>query len=163
VLQVGKGDAARIYRLAYTLDPLHSKWSQKGIKRGKRWRRRKAGAKKMRRFVKCFKICTKTGQISLHQLFPLSFSQTSTVIRRLKRNLKPKITRALASWSHYRFRQRLLQKSREYPWCRVITGNEAYTIKTFGICEQINSILGGRKTFYCPLCEMRVALLELID
>ena len=34
VLQVVKGDAVRIYRLAYALDRLHSKWSQKGVKHG---------------------------------------------------------------------------------------------------------------------------------
>jgi hypothetical protein len=34
VLQVGKGDVARVYCLAYVLDRLHSKWRQKGVKHG---------------------------------------------------------------------------------------------------------------------------------
>jgi hypothetical protein len=45
VLQVGKGDVARIHRLTYVVDHLHSKWSQKGVKHGKRWQVRKAGAR----------------------------------------------------------------------------------------------------------------------
>jgi len=45
VLQVGKVDVARIYSLAHARDRLQSKWSQKGVKHGKRWRMRKAGAR----------------------------------------------------------------------------------------------------------------------
>jgi len=44
-LQVGKGDTARIHRLAYTLDHLLSKRAQPGIKHDKRWRLRNAGAR----------------------------------------------------------------------------------------------------------------------
>jgi len=33
--------------------------------------------------------------------------------------------------------------------------NESYTSKTCGICRQVNSKLGGRKTFYCQHCKMR--------
>jgi len=67
------------------------------------------------------------------------------MIHRRKRKLKAKTARALATWPHYRFRQRLLQKWREYPWCRVIIVNEGYTSKTCRMCEQINSKRGGRK------------------
>jgi hypothetical protein len=46
VLQVGRGgDVARIYRIAYALNRLHSKWSQPGIKHKKRWRMTKAGVR----------------------------------------------------------------------------------------------------------------------
>ncbi|KAK4524837.1 hypothetical protein GAYE_SCF06G2739 [Galdieria yellowstonensis] len=45
MLQVGKGDVAKIYRLDYALDHIQSEWSQKGVKHGKRWRMRKVGAR----------------------------------------------------------------------------------------------------------------------
>src|SRR5262249_17521274 len=54
------------------------------------------------------------------------------------------------TWSHYRFRQHLLHKAREYPWCRVIVCTEEYTSKTCGCCGEINRGLGGSKTFRCP-------------
>jgi len=81
--------------------------------------------------------------------------QTSTVNRRRKKKFKARTARALAAWSYYRFLQRLLQKSGEYPWCRVITVNEAYTSKTCGMCGQINYKLGERKIFCCLHCKMR--------
>jgi len=33
--------------------------------------------------------------------------------------------------------------------------NEAYTSKTFGMCGQINSKLGGMESFYCSHYKMR--------
>ena len=56
------------------------------------------------------------------------------------------------TWSHYRFRQRLLNKSREYPWCSIIICDEAYTSKTCGECGFIHNKLGGSKVFDCPQC-----------
>jgi len=76
--------------------------------------------------------------------------QTSTMTHRRKRKFKARTARALATWSHYCFRQLLLQKSREYPCCRVIRVNEAYTSKTCGMCGQVNSKLRGRMTLSCP-------------
>ncbi|KAK4525468.1 hypothetical protein GAYE_SCF12G3376 [Galdieria yellowstonensis] len=158
VLQVGEGDVARIYRLAYALDRLHSQWSQQGVKHGKGWRIRKAGA------TGSAKICHIVGDLyeklakflctNFCIILPPKF-QTFTILRRRKRKFKPKTARALTTWSHYRFQQRLLQKSREYPWCRVIIVNEVYSSKICGICGQINSKRGGRKTFSCPHCKMR--------
>jgi len=80
VLQVGKGDVARIYHLAYALDRLHSKWSQKSIKREKRWRMRKAGARasaKIRQLVP--DLHKKLAKISLHQLFGHSTCKISNL------------------------------------------------------------------------------------
>src|ERR1043166_5729872 len=58
----------------------------------------------------------------------------------------------MMTWSHYRFRQYLFHKSREYPWCKVVICTEEYTSKTCGSCEVINRNLGSSKTFQCPSC-----------
>ena len=55
-------------------------------------------------------------------------------------------------WSHYRFRQRLLNKSREHS-CKVIVCDEAYTSKTCGECGILNGRLGGSKVFKCETCK----------
>ena len=55
-------------------------------------------------------------------------------------------------WSHYRFRQRLINKSREYPWCSVVITQEPFTTKTCGACGKLHHKLGSSKTFKCPQC-----------
>jgi putative transposase len=71
-----------------------------------------------------------------------------------------KTARAMATWSHYRFKQRLLHKSREHPDCRVYIVNESYTSKTCDRCGHIHSELGGggggSKVFKCPSCSWQI-------
>jgi putative transposase len=62
----------------------------------------------------------------------------------------------MATWSHYRFKIRLLNKTREYPWCDVIICNEAYTSCTCGCCGFIHNHLDGSKLFYCPQCHLHI-------
>lgn len=50
---------------------------------------------------------------------------------------------------HYRFKQRLLHKSREHPDCRVYIVNESYTSKTCDRCGHIHSELGGGGVLKC--------------
>ena len=75
--------------------------------------------------------------------------ETSNMVKRGKRKLHKKTARAMLTWSHFRFRQRLLSKVREYPWCNVILTEEPYTSKTCGQCGTINTKLGGNKMFRC--------------
>ncbi len=60
-----------------------------------------------------------------------------------------KVVRRMLDWAHGRFRQRLLDKAREYPWCRVIICTEEYTSKTCGYCGRVRGKLGGTKVFHC--------------
>ena len=78
--------------------------------------------------------------------------ETSQMLRRGQRRIRSKTARAMATWSHYRFKQRLLNKAREYPWCEVVIVDEAYTSKTCGSCGCLNERLGGSKHFHCPHC-----------
>lgn len=61
----------------------------------------------------------------------------------------------MVTWAHYRFQQLLLHKQKEFPWCRVIICDEAYTSKTCGNCGFIHNKLGGSKEFKCPKCGLR--------
>ena len=74
------------------------------------------------------------------------------MVQKGKRKIGKKTSKAMLLWSHYRFRQRLLHKSREYN-CKMIVCNEAYTSKTCGLCGVLHEALGGRKTFCCPSCK----------
>jgi len=151
--------AARIDRLAYALDLLHSKWSQKGVKHRKRRRMRKAGARASARIHQLVQDLHEAKFLCANFSIILPKFQTSTIMIRLrKRKFKARTARALATWSHYCFQQRLLQKSREYPWCRVIIVNEAYASKTCEVCGQINSKLEERhsvaRIVRCAVIEM---------
>ena len=67
-----------------------------------------------------------------------------------RRKLHSKTARAMYTWSHYTFRQRLLYKATEYENTRVVLCTEEYTSKTCGRCGEINSMLGSKKHFSCP-------------
>jgi putative transposase len=49
IVEVGKSDISRIYRLCNSYDKLQSKWSQSTTKHAKRYRYKKAGARIQRR------------------------------------------------------------------------------------------------------------------
>ncbi len=70
--------------------------------------------------------------------------------RHKARKINGKAARAMLTWSHCRFRQRLLHKIREYPQCRVVVCDEDFTSKTCGRCGFVHEKLGGNKTFKCP-------------
>ncbi|KAL6074324.1 Transposase [Balamuthia mandrillaris] len=72
------------------------------------------------------------------------------MVRRGHRRIGSRTARAMLTWSHYRFRQRLLNKAQQFPSCTVCLCDEEYTSKTCGKCGQVHHQLGGNKTFRCP-------------
>lgn len=155
-IEFAKGDIGHIYRLCHRLDDLQRRWDDKdSVRHHKRWRMRKAGARIRRRIrhlvddlhCKLAKFLCERYHVVLLPKF-----ETQGMIRRGQRRIKSKTARAMATWSHYRFRTRLENKAREYPWCRVVIVSEAYTSKTCGRCGRIHDKLGGSKVFKCPSC-----------
>jgi putative transposase len=51
------------------------------------------------------------------------------MVKRGNRRIGSKTARAMLTWSHYRFRQRLINKQREHPWCNVIICDEHFTAR----------------------------------
>jgi putative transposase len=159
--EFGRADIERIQRLCYFYDKLQSKWSQKGdgnVKHHRRWRMRKAGARiqaKIRHLVDDVHCRVVKFLVSRYSVILLpKFETSKMLLRRWNRRISSKAARAMATWSHFRFRQRLLNKVREYPWCRVVIVNEAYTSKTCGACGHIHWELRGQKEFRCPKCSL---------
>ena len=60
-----------------------------------------------------------------------------------------KTVRGMLSWSHYEFRQRLINKSELFSDCKLIECEESFTCKTCGYCGVINDKLGCSKVFKC--------------
>jgi putative transposase len=152
VFEWGKNDMGRIVRLCYHMDKLQSKISDKTITHGARQRCRKSWKKmitKIRNLVddmhkKLSKWLCENFSVVLLPKFDVSH-----MVKKRKRNIHSKTARQMLTWSHYRFRQRLLNKCREYPWCNVIICDESYTSKTCCCCGLLNSKLGGSKVFRC--------------
>jgi putative transposase len=152
-LEVGKNDIGRIYRLGYAVDKLQSKWSQKGVRHKERYHLKKA-AKRIRRK---FKDLVKDVHCKLIKYLCLNYEvvllprfETKGMVSKKKRKIRSKTARAIITWSHFRFRERLLSKVKEYPECRVKLVTEEYTSKTCGSCGKLNASLGSKKNFVCP-------------
>ena len=84
------------------------------------------------------------------QVIMLPSFETSNMVRRGERRIRAKTAREMLTWGHWRFKQRLIHKAREFPWCRVIICDEQYTSKTCPQCGQLNYALNGKKEFSCP-------------
>lgn len=78
--------------------------------------------------------------------------ETQRMVRKCDRKLSSKTARAMLGWSHYRFKLRFKNKTREYPWCKIVICDEHFTSKTCGSCGNLYQSLGSRKTFKCPNC-----------
>ena len=150
----GTGDVKRITRLCLVHDKLQSKWTLTNHK--KRYKYKKAGRriqKKIRNLVDdlhkklCLWLCRNYRAILLPSF------ETKSLSNKLTRKLGKQSVRNMLSWSHYRFQQRLLHKSREFPWCHVYIVNEAYTSKTCTMCGNIYEV-GKSRTYQCPTCGM---------
>lgn len=153
--EFGKGDIGHIYRLCHRLDKLQGRWSAKGLDHHKRWQLRKAGARirrRIRHLVDDMHCKLAKFLCEGYHLVLLPKFATQDMIRRGQRRIGSKTARAMVTWAHYRFQTRLVNKTREYRWCKVAIVSEAYTSKTCGRCGKINNKLGGNKVFRCPAC-----------
>ena len=78
--------------------------------------------------------------------------ETQKMAKRVNRNINKVTTRSMLSLSHYKFRMKLLHKSKMYKR-NIIVVNENYTSKTCGSCGYINEKLGSKKKFNCSSCK----------
>jgi putative transposase len=77
--------------------------------------------------------------------------ETQRIVFRRHRIINSKTAKKMLSWSHYRFKSRLMNKAREYPNCRVIICGQEYTSQTCSECGYLHRKIGGAK-FKCPGC-----------
>jgi putative transposase len=156
VMEFGKNDMKRLDRLCKHMDDLQSRIdSDKAVRHKGRYRMRRAWRKmhwRIRNLVdECHKKLVKF-LCANYDVILLPAFRTSEMVARAERVIGPKTARHLATWSHYRFKQRLLFKRQEYPWCKVVICTEEYTSKTCGVCGALNHGLGTSKHFQCPSC-----------
>ena len=168
VYEFGNKDFRRIYRLAIAADKLQSKLSRckKNIVNYKKRRKKiywyRIALRKIRYKVKnlikelhdkIINFLCKSFKMIILPEFP-----SMKMSNKWKRKIGKSTTRSMLTWSHYRFRTKLQEKSKEYKGCQVVVVDEHYTSKTCGSCGCINSKLGSCKVFKCvsSLCDLHI-------
>lgn len=161
VVDIGSKDMARIYRLCDGMDRLQSKFRKPTTKARKRFRMKRAWKRmqtKVRSLIDEVHKKTTLMLVKSYRTILLPKFETSQMVRKNSRGrtIGSKTARGMLCWAHYRFQQRLLQKTREYRQCRVVIVGEEFTSKTCGNCGVLNQKLGSNKRFECPSCGTRL-------
>ena len=153
IVEWGTKDMSRIYRLCKAVDNMQSRWSQTTHR--KRYKLKRAARRirlKIRNLVdELHKKCS-TWLCRNYKSVILPVFESSNMVIKGQRKINSKTARSMLTWAHYRFRQRLLNKSREYNQCHIVLTEEPYTSKTCGRCGWFHQRLGGNKTFKCQSC-----------
>ena len=158
-IEWGKGDMFRIERLGAHLDYLISRTAKNAVNHGskrQRYKMRKAQLRlrlRIRNLVDEFHKKLVAWLLSEYELVLLPEFASSGMVRKQlgKRRISRPCVRAMLTWSFYRFKQRLLMKTRDTSCCVVIVG-EHNTTMTCGRCGHMNRNVGSDKVFTCPAC-----------
>lgn len=142
--KIGERDFNRIYRLCIRLDNAISKLSRSDYRCKKRISR---AICRLRWKIKdsIDEIHHKTARflvMNFDRIYIPTF-ETSRMVTKLH----SKVSRAMLTWSHYRFKEFLKFKGREYS-CDIIEVDESYTSKTCSYCGTIHNI-GTSKVMKC--------------
>jgi putative transposase len=142
--KIGNLDFGKIQRLCSYLDLLISKISKAKMKQ--KYRMKKA-ADRIRWRIKDLisEIHYKTANFLCKNFDVIVLP--SFEVSQMVSKLRSKTSRAMLTWSHYRFSQILIAKAKEY-FVTVIRQNEAYTSKTCSACGKVQNI-GSKKELKC--------------
>ena len=136
----------RIQRLCVYLDRLLSRIPTCTLRRKKRTMRRAANQirSRIRNLVKELHCKVVHFLVSNFDVILLPSFDTSQMVPRRNRRIRKKSVRQLLTLSHYKFKQRLLDKAEQHGK-HVIIVNEAYTSKTVSWTGEVKKNLGGSK------------------
>jgi len=156
IFEWGKGDINYLFRLGCQADKINSLVDSDKVNHRTRYNLKKKVLKifeKIRNLVDTLHKNLAKWLCENYQLILFPEFKSSGMVRRKERKINNKTVRNMLTWSHYRFKQRLLSKVREYQQCKVKIVTEEYTSKTCGNCGIIKQNLGGNKIFRCSSCK----------
>lgn len=156
VYEFGKYDIGHIVRLCFYMDKIQSKIDTSINKKRKfilgkvldrmRFRIKNLISDCHRRIAKW--LCDN------HDYIIVPRFKSGIMSSKKNRKLNSKTARNMMTWSHCRFREILLSKSREYNNVNIIITSEEYTSKTCTSCGNCKDNLGGSKTYKCNFCNI---------
>jgi putative transposase len=94
---------------------------------------------------------------------------TKGMVKRSTRKISASTTRAMLTWAHYRFKQRLLFKSQEYPWCKLWLIHPSHVVVVVNSIEQLERrkcLLWLHLRQRCEWCQkhtLKVPLLRIVS
>jgi putative transposase len=163
ILEFAPGDAGRLISLALKIDRLSSELDQVKVRHHARQRLKRKRLRAFRR-LRCLRdevhwqtahyLCNNYDVILLPSFGVQSMVQRGGVRGVRRRTIGKDTTRKMLVWSHYLFRQRLLQKVKQWGKALIIV-NESYTTKTCPGCGECRQV-GGSKVFRCKPCDLRL-------
>ena len=158
MIEVGKNDMSKIYRLSLAADNLKSRISQShGRKKYKMKKALLRSFQKIKNLVKEVHNKLVCFLVQNYNIILLPSFETSKMVVKNARKIRSKTVRSMLTWSHYSFKQKLLYKSGlTNGKCQVVICGEEYTSKTCTRCGHIHQTLGGSKTFKCPQCKLEI-------
>ncbi len=152
----GNKDMGRISRLHYCHSDLQYRIDEETNKRRRYCMRRAASriVENIRNLVYEIhkKLCKWLCELYNVVLIPYFDIKGIIPTKKGKRKLHQNTIAKMVTWSHFRFRRRLINHSKKYKSCQIIVTREAYTSKTCGFCGEINNNLKSSKLFKCPSC-----------
>lgn len=154
--KLGDGDATRLYSLLLKIDRLQSSVAK--ARKRSRSRKQRALCRLRRRHQNL--------QTDLHyQCAKFLVDRYSTVVipafgskrmsSKMDRKLQTRTVRSMLGLGHYKFRLRLKEVA-ERRGVTIVECTEEYTSKTCSRCGWIHPSLGGRKTFCCGDCGLKI-------
>lgn len=154
----GEGGFTKIYSLCESLDRAVSEASQRSLPRRQQNALRSKARRLRQRTRNLVDEAHKKVALDLVRRFDtilLPSFQTSQMVAKerpdgRKRKIRAKTARAMLTWAHYRFRERLIQKALEHGKEVVVCG-ERYTTQGCGSCGRLNQP-GGSKRYKCAYC-----------
>lgn len=154
IVEIGKSDVDEVFRMCYRIDRIMAKVA-KAKNHKQRYQRKRAACRARTKLQNCIQDLHAKAAKYLCETYELIFLPkftTQQMVKRANRKIRSKTARMMLTFAHYKFRQRLLDKARNYNNTRIVIVNEAYTSKTCTKCGTINAKLGGAKTFKCSSC-----------
>ena len=154
----GHGDFGRIQRLCEHASNLQSAIDRKAD--GKNRNRMRVAFRRMheriKNLIRDFHHCFSKWLCEHYQVIVLPRFESQKMSRRSTRKIGKKTVRAMLTWSHFSFRQRLIAKAALYQNCHVMITTEEYTTKTCTRCGVLHQKIGGKKQFKCPSCQFEI-------
>jgi IS605 OrfB family transposase len=157
ILEIGKSDVDKVFKMCYRIDRIMARVA-KAKNHKQRYQRKRAACRARTKLKNCINDMHAKAAKYLCESYKLIFLPkftTQQMVRRATRKIKSKTARAMMTYAHFRFRQRILDKARNYENVQVVIVNEAYTSKTCTKCGVIKANLGGAKTFKCSSCDWK--------
>jgi putative transposase len=149
--KIGSADFNRIFRLCLCLDKLISKISKAKCKAKRRMRR---AASRLRWKIKDLinELHHQTANFLVKNFNVILLPTFET--QQMSSKLNSKSARNMLSFAHFRFKQFLKFKAKEYN-CKVLDVCEAYTSKTCSYCGEMQEI-GSKSILKCTNCGVKV-------